>query len=112
MGSFLSGIAPELDLTAVTQQLVASLSDDQLNWQPAEGKWSIAQNIEHLAVINRLYTGAMAAALASVASRNAKILCRAAGFPAGWHGRWNRRSGSDIVHPKAVSLPPESTSRI
>jgi hypothetical protein len=88
MDACLSGIAPELDrLTAVAQQLVAPLSDDQLNWLPAEGKWSIAQNIEHLAVINRLYSGAIAAALAGAAAgkrRDQPLL-------GGWLSRWLAR---------------------
>ncbi len=31
------------------------LSAEQLNWTPAEGRWSIAQCLDHLITINRLY---------------------------------------------------------
>src|SRR5690242_19393837 len=32
------------------RQLVAGLSDEQLNWKPAPDSWSIAQCLDHLAV--------------------------------------------------------------
>lgn len=32
-----------------------NLSDQQLNWKPAPDVWSIAQNIDHLIVINQTY---------------------------------------------------------
>jgi hypothetical protein len=84
----LSGIVPELErLTGAAQQFMAPLSDDQLNWQPADGKWSIAQNIEHLAVVNRLYAGVIAAALSGAASRER----RDQPLRGGWLSRWLAR---------------------
>src|SRR6185437_12650954 len=107
MDARLSGIAPELDsLTSTAQQIVAPLSDDQLNWQPAEGKWSIAQNIEHLAVINRLYAGSIAAALSGGASRERKDQP----LQGGWLSRWLAREMEPPVVKKyrapKSSLPP------
>ncbi|MCL6493290.1 MAG: DinB family protein [Ignavibacterium sp.] len=34
---------------------LSELSDDQLNWKPAENLWSIAECIEHLSITNQLY---------------------------------------------------------
>ena len=46
------------------RQLVESLTDAQLNWQPAAGKtWSIAQCLDHLAKTNTFYTEAMRCAV-------------------------------------------------
>jgi len=39
--------------------LVAGLSPEQGVWQPAAGSWSVAECLEHLAVSNRAYIGAM-----------------------------------------------------
>jgi DinB superfamily len=35
--------------------LVASLDDEQLNWTPARGRWSIAQCLDHLNLTNAAY---------------------------------------------------------
>lgn len=56
-------LAPELDafrrkfeeLADDADQLTSPLSDDQFNWQPASGRWSVAQCIDHLNVTARLY---------------------------------------------------------
>jgi len=32
-----------------------SLSEDQINWKPANGSWSIAECVDHLVVTNKLY---------------------------------------------------------
>ena len=43
---------------ADARMLVEQLSFEQANWQPNDGKgWSIAQCLDHLAKINRLYVG-------------------------------------------------------
>ncbi len=33
--------------------MVGALNDDQLNWNPGDGRWSVAQCIEHLNMTNR-----------------------------------------------------------
>src|SRR5437899_9275998 len=49
------------------RQLVADLTDAQLNWQPGGGTaWSVAQCLDHLAQCNSLYTSALLAAVRSV----------------------------------------------
>ena len=37
-------------IKAEGQAVTAGLSDDQLNWHPAEGRWSVLDCIEHLNV--------------------------------------------------------------
>ena len=36
--------------------LVQSLTDQQLNWRPTDGRWSIAECVAHLTAIGRAYT--------------------------------------------------------
>ena len=49
------------------RQLVADLTEAQLNWQPSGGTaWSVAQCLDHLAQSNTLYTSALLAAVRSV----------------------------------------------
>lgn len=45
------------------QALVGGLSEEQLNWQPALGSWSVGQCLEHLCVTNELYLGSMSVAI-------------------------------------------------
>lgn len=49
------------DQTART--LVAELTEEQLNWQPALGSWSIGQCLEHLCITNEAYLPPMTSAL-------------------------------------------------
>jgi len=42
----------------ITQKFIESfgeLSSEQMNWKPDPNTWSIAQNIDHLIVINTYY---------------------------------------------------------
>ncbi len=41
--------------TAEFHQLFGELSSEELNWKPNPTTWSIAQNIDHLIVINKTY---------------------------------------------------------
>ena len=45
------------------QTLVAGLTEEQLNWQPAVGSWSVGQCLEHLCILNEAYLAAMSVAL-------------------------------------------------
>jgi len=46
----------ELDtITADFKTLLATISEQDLNWRPNNQTWSIAQNLEHLIVINSSY---------------------------------------------------------
>src|SRR6516164_4689892 len=37
------------------KRLLAGLSNEQLNWQPAPGSWSVGQCLEHLCIMNEVY---------------------------------------------------------
>jgi hypothetical protein len=61
----LQTIATETEATnGQARELVANLSDAQLNWQPAPDSWSMAQCLEHLTVTNREYEPFYATAIA------------------------------------------------
>lgn len=45
----------EIDLITQNFSTFRALSSDELNWKPSSDSWSIAQNIDHLIVINRSY---------------------------------------------------------
>ena len=46
----------QIDLTTEAfRKQFGSLTAEQLNWKPNESQWSIAQNIDHLIVINESY---------------------------------------------------------
>lgn len=52
----LNDLATQLDhLTGSFTNAFSELSSQQLNWKPNEATWSIAQNIDHIMVINRSY---------------------------------------------------------
>jgi hypothetical protein len=62
--------------------LVAGLSEEQLNWQPVAGAWSIGQCLEHLCITNEKYLSAMAAGLAGKADAPVEEI------RPGWVSRW------------------------
>lgn len=43
------------EVTSEVNSLFGNLSQEQLNWKPNTATWSIAQNIDHLIVINETY---------------------------------------------------------
>jgi DinB superfamily len=77
------------DLNANDQtarMLVAGLTDEQLNWQPAPGSWSIGQCLEHLCVTNESYLPPISAALREKPRFPVKEITP------GWFGGWFIRS--------------------
>jgi hypothetical protein len=57
-------LAFELSANDQTAQAVAAgLTDEQLNWQPAPGSWSVGQCLEHLCITNEAYLSPISAAL-------------------------------------------------
>jgi hypothetical protein len=66
------------------ERLVEPLDDEQFNWSPAPGAWSIGQCIDHLNVANRKYFDALSAA---VDRTRANGLTRAAPIRSSWIGR-------------------------
>ena len=42
-------------LTEVFLNSFTNLTEEELNWKPAAGTWSIAENIDHLIQVNKSY---------------------------------------------------------
>lgn len=74
--------------------LVADLTDDQLNWQPAQGSWSMGQCLEHLCIANEVYLPAIYAALKDKPDSPVEQITP------GWFGRWFIRNFAE-PSPKA-----------
>ncbi len=56
MSERIESVIRQLDeVTSDVRQAFGGLSVDQLNWAPAPGRWSIAQCLDHLIVMNSLY---------------------------------------------------------
>ncbi len=53
------------NIDARTQKLLSGLSETQFNHRPEPGKWSIAQCLEHLILVNDMYIDAIGKALGS-----------------------------------------------
>ena len=62
--------------------LAANLTDQQLNWQPAPGSWSVGQCLEHLCLMNENYLPAISAALKEKPDSVVEQITP------GWLGRW------------------------
>jgi len=91
------------DLRASDQtarELVAGLTVEQLNWQPAPGCWSAGQCLEHLCITNEAYLPSISAALKDQPDSPVDQITP------GWFGRWFIRS---FIEPspdtKRVSAP-------
>jgi hypothetical protein len=54
-----------LEVERQTDALVGPLDDEQFNWSPAAGVWSIAQCLDHLNVTNTLYLDRIKPAIAA-----------------------------------------------
>jgi hypothetical protein len=82
------------------QALAIGLTEDQLNWQPALGSWSVGQCLEHLSRTNEAYLTAISAALKDKPDSPVEQIAP------GWFARWFIRS---FVEPspnsKRVSAP-------
>ena len=93
------------DLSASDQAakaLLAGLSEEQLNWTPAPGAWSVGQCIEHLCVMNDVYTPPIDAAIKDKPDAPAEQITR------GWFAAWFMRSfGAPGPESKRVKAPPK-----
>jgi DinB superfamily len=68
------------------RQLVAELSEAQLNWRPGGStQWSVAQCLDHLGQINSVYVAALRSALGEA---NPRADARRNPIRPGWFGRW------------------------
>ena len=92
-------LAAELDATDHTaQELAAGLTTEQLNWQPAPGKWSIGQCLEHLCITNEAYIPAIRDSLTGKSAR--RFQESVPEIAPGWMARWFIRN---YIEPSAQS---------
>ena len=93
------------DLSANDQgakTLLAGLSEEQLNWSPAPGTWSIGQCIEHLCVMNDVYTPPIDAAIKDKPDAPAERITP------GWFAAWFMRSfAAPTPESKSAKAPPK-----
>ena len=94
-------IAVETD----AERLVEPLDDEQFNWSPAQGAWSIAQCIDHLNVTNARYFRALDAA---VARARAEGFVRTRPIASSWVGR---RFVAMLEPPVRMKTPSPKTIR-
>jgi hypothetical protein len=84
------------------QAVAAGLTDEQLNWQPAPGSWSVGQCFEHLCITNELYLKIISTVLKDKPDSPVEQI------NPGWFGRWFIRK---FVEPspdsKRVPAPPK-----
>ncbi|HLJ85515.1 MAG TPA: DinB family protein [Candidatus Angelobacter sp.] len=85
------------------KKLVAGLSEEQLNWQPAPGKWSVGQCLEHLCITNEAYLPAISAALKQKPDAPVETIVP------GWFGGWFIRS---FIEPSPQTKRAPAPSKI
>ena len=90
-------------LSAEADALVAPLTEAQFNWQPAPGSWSVAQCIEHLNVVARLYLPKLDEGIADAIRRG---LYAEGPFIYNWFGRFFVRTMEPPARVK-VKAPKE-----
>ena len=110
-------LAPELDgfrqqfegLARDAEAMAGGVSDDQFNWKPPSGGWSVAQCIEHLNITTRSYLPALDEGIADAIRRG---LYGEGPFRYGWFARMFVRSvgpGPRMKFKAAKAwLPPPS----
>jgi DinB superfamily len=87
----------------VANKLVAGFNEQQLNWQPAPGSWSVGQCLEHLCITNEAYLPAISAALKE------KPDAPVGAIIPGWFGGWFLRS---FIEPSPQTKRVSSPSKI
>lgn len=96
---------------AEARRIIGSLNDQQLNWHPVPGAWSVAQCLNHLAQINKIYVAALRDAVHKTSPGS-----RSGGGPImpGFFSRWfiqvmEPPPKRKLKAPKKVTLlPPKS----
>jgi hypothetical protein len=87
--------------------LAAGLTNEQLNWPPAPGSWSIGQCLEHLCITNEAYLPAISAALEGKPDAPVEEITP------GWFGGWFIRN---FVEPspggKRVPAPSKINPKV
>src|SRR5258708_11058195 len=84
-------------------KLVDGSSAEQLNWQAAEGVWSVGQCLDHLCATNDVYLPPMAGALEGKAKRVVEEI------RPGWFGRLFLRK---VIEPSAESMRAKAPKKI
>jgi hypothetical protein len=85
------------------RNLVDGFTDEQLNWQPAPGSWSVGQCLEHLCATNESYLPPISAALRE------KPRSPVEQITPGWFGGWFIRS---FVEPSPNSKRASAPGKI
>jgi hypothetical protein len=83
--------------------LAANLTDEQLNWQPAPGSWSVGQCLEHLCLMNEVYLPAISAAVKEKPDSPVEQIAP------GWFARWFIRN---FAEPSPSSKRVRAPSKI
>jgi hypothetical protein len=68
------------------KKLLEGLSEEQLNWQPAPGSWSVGQCLEHLCITNEAYLPAIVGVLRDKPDAPVEQIVP------GWFGGWFLRN--------------------
>src|ERR1700730_18389844 len=88
-------LAADLDANdQAAKKLVAELTEEQLNWQPARGSWSVGQCLEHLCITNEAYLPPISVAVSKKPDFPVEQITP------GWFGRWFIRS---FIEPSPVT---------
>jgi DinB superfamily len=95
------------------QAIAAGLTDDQLNWHPAEGSWSILDCLQHL---NVAVTETLPAFDRAIAEGRARDQAGAGPFRYGWFSRmmvWSMEPPARfrMKAPRLMRVSPASTRR-
>jgi len=70
------------DADRAAEQLTSGLSEDDLNWHPAAGAWSVGQCLEHLAITNEVYLPPISASFSAQPDSVVQEITP------GWFARW------------------------
>ena len=102
--------------SAQAQTLAGGLDETALNWQPNGGKgWSVAQCLDHLLIMNRMYVKALQGAVES--NRDQLEPRKVPIKPSGWFARWfigfeEPPPKLKLPAPRKISPPSRLTSAI
>jgi DinB superfamily len=102
--------------SAQAQELAAGLSEYALNWQPDGGKsWSVAQCLDHVVIMNRMYVKALQDAVAT--NRDQLEPRKNPIQPSGWATRLFIRYEEPppkikLPAPKKISPPSQLTNSV
>ncbi len=89
--------------------LLRGLSDTQYNWQPAPGRWSMAQCLAHIVITDDIYVPVLETCIADARKKG---MLGDGPFQHGRLGNWFVRSmdapaKKRFKNPKSVTPPPE-----